>query len=158
MAAGCVSGYQSSRPCPQGQHFGDIRPCPKQNSPASPRGLAQGSARFRGQRQKVEKNIRDGDQHLKCAGFCLINGCTLKLHSGEVDAGVIHSLESAVIEWSRQVDDVLKKSSSEPLLATSRPAPDTKLLFWKNRWAPYIHGRLFTIHFFIQAAANYYFF
>ncbi|XP_075889814.1 dynein axonemal heavy chain 9 isoform X2 [Nelusetta ayraudi] len=64
--------------------------------------------------------------------------------SGEVDEGVIHSLESAVIEWSHQIGDVLKKDSSEALLAGKKPTPHAELLFWKNRCADLecIHAQL----------------
>ncbi|XP_068161051.1 dynein axonemal heavy chain 9 [Antennarius striatus] len=50
-----------------------------------------------------------------------------------VDKSIIHSLESAVIEWSHQIGAVLKKDSSEALLQGRKPTPPTELLFWKNR-------------------------
>ncbi|KAK2885147.1 hypothetical protein Q8A73_021621 [Channa argus] len=50
-----------------------------------------------------------------------------------VDASMIHSLETAVIEWSHQIRAVLKKDSSEALLEGKNPTPHTELLFWKNR-------------------------
>lgn len=57
-------------------------------------------------------------------------------HSGDaVDKSIIHSLESAVIEWSHQIHAVLKKDSSEPLLEGKNPTPLTELLFWRNRSA-----------------------
>ncbi|XP_028422796.1 dynein axonemal heavy chain 9 isoform X2 [Perca flavescens] len=57
-------------------------------------------------------------------------------HRGEiVDKSIIHSLESAVIEWSHQISAVLKKDSSEALLEGKNPTPHTELLFWKNRYA-----------------------
>uniref|UniRef100_A0A8C9XQ20 Dynein axonemal heavy chain 17 n=1 Tax=Sander lucioperca TaxID=283035 RepID=A0A8C9XQ20_SANLU len=57
-------------------------------------------------------------------------------HRGEiVDKSIIHSLESAVIEWSHQIRAVLKKDSSEALLEGKNPTPHTELLFWKNRYA-----------------------
>lgn len=49
---------------------------------------------------------------------------------------MVHSLESAVIEWSHQIHGVLKKDSSEALLEGRSPTPHTELLFWKNRSAP----------------------
>ncbi|KAM9424094.1 dynein axonemal heavy chain 9 isoform 2-T2 [Pholidichthys leucotaenia] len=52
-----------------------------------------------------------------------------------VDKSIIHSLESAVIEWSHQIRAILKKDSSEALLEGRKPAPHTELLFWKNRCA-----------------------
>ncbi|KAG7239799.1 hypothetical protein INR49_028387 [Caranx melampygus] len=61
-----------------------------------------------------------------------------------VDKGIIHSLESAVIEWSHQIRAVLKKDSSEALLEGKSPTPQTELLFWKNRYADLecIHSQL----------------
>uniref|UniRef100_A0A8C4H0U3 Dynein heavy chain tail domain-containing protein n=1 Tax=Dicentrarchus labrax TaxID=13489 RepID=A0A8C4H0U3_DICLA len=57
---------------------------------------------------------------------------------------IIHSLESAVIEWSHQIRAVLKKDSSEALLEGKNPTPHTELLFWKNRYADLecIHSQL----------------
>ncbi|XP_062234716.1 dynein axonemal heavy chain 9-like [Platichthys flesus] len=54
---------------------------------------------------------------------------------GMVERCIIHSLESAVIEWSRQISVVLKIDSSGDLLEGKNPTPDTELLFWKNRYA-----------------------
>uniref|UniRef100_A0A7N6A444 Dynein heavy chain 9, axonemal n=1 Tax=Anabas testudineus TaxID=64144 RepID=A0A7N6A444_ANATE len=61
-----------------------------------------------------------------------------------VDKSIIHSLESAVIEWSHQIRAVLKKDSSEALLEGRNPTPHTELLFWKNRYADLecIHSQL----------------
>nr|XP_033467962.1 dynein heavy chain 9, axonemal [Epinephelus lanceolatus] len=61
-----------------------------------------------------------------------------------VDKSIIHSLESAVIEWSHQIRAVLKKDSSEALLEGKNPTPHTELLFWKNRYADLecIHSQL----------------
>uniref|UniRef100_A0A8C4GZ62 Dynein heavy chain 9, axonemal n=1 Tax=Dicentrarchus labrax TaxID=13489 RepID=A0A8C4GZ62_DICLA len=62
----------------------------------------------------------------------------------ETDKSIIHSLESAVIEWSHQIRAVLKKDSSEALLEGKNPTPHTELLFWKNRYADLecIHSQL----------------
>uniref|UniRef100_A0A4W6G4C0 Dynein axonemal heavy chain 17 n=1 Tax=Lates calcarifer TaxID=8187 RepID=A0A4W6G4C0_LATCA len=61
-----------------------------------------------------------------------------------LDKVIIHSLESAVIEWSHQIRAVLKKDSSEALLEGKSPTPHTELLFWKNRYADLecIHSQL----------------
>ncbi|XP_030257300.1 dynein axonemal heavy chain 9 [Sparus aurata] len=61
-----------------------------------------------------------------------------------VDGSIIHSLESAVIEWSHQIRAVLKKDSSEALLEGKSPTPHTELLFWNNRYADLecIHSQL----------------
>lgn len=60
-----------------------------------------------------------------------------------VDGSIIHSLESAVIEWSHQIRAVLKKDSSEALLEGKSPTPHTELLFWNNRSGPVL---LQTLH------------
>ncbi|KAM3592376.1 uncharacterized protein V6R79_017533 [Siganus canaliculatus] len=61
-----------------------------------------------------------------------------------LDKSIIHSLESAVIEWSHQIRAVLKKDSAEALLEGKNPTPQTELLFWKNRCADleYIFSQL----------------
>ncbi|XP_008276610.1 dynein axonemal heavy chain 9 [Stegastes partitus] len=61
-----------------------------------------------------------------------------------VDKSIIHSLESAVIEWSHQISAILKIDSSEALLEGRNPTPHTELLFWKNRYADLecIHSQL----------------
>uniref|UniRef100_A0AAQ5YU21 Dynein axonemal heavy chain 17 n=1 Tax=Amphiprion ocellaris TaxID=80972 RepID=A0AAQ5YU21_AMPOC len=62
----------------------------------------------------------------------------------ETDKSIIHSLESAVIEWSHQICAILKTDSSEALLEGRNPTPHTELLFWKNRYADLecIHSQL----------------
>uniref|UniRef100_A0A665X2B6 Dynein, axonemal, heavy chain 9 n=1 Tax=Echeneis naucrates TaxID=173247 RepID=A0A665X2B6_ECHNA len=57
---------------------------------------------------------------------------------------IVHSLETAVIEWSHQIRGVLKKDSSEALLEGKSPTPHTELHFWKNRYADLkcIHSQL----------------
>uniref|UniRef100_A0A8C5WIH4 Dynein axonemal heavy chain 17 n=1 Tax=Leptobrachium leishanense TaxID=445787 RepID=A0A8C5WIH4_9ANUR len=52
-----------------------------------------------------------------------------------LDKSIVHSFESAIIQWSHQVRGVLKKESSEPLLQGKDPNPNTELEFWKNRHA-----------------------
>ncbi|XP_030610318.1 dynein axonemal heavy chain 9 isoform X3 [Archocentrus centrarchus] len=66
-------------------------------------------------------------------------------HRGEiVDKSIVHSLESAVIEWSHQIRTILKKDSSEALLEGRNPTPHTELLFWKSRYTDLkcIHSQL----------------
>ncbi|KAJ7405899.1 dynein axonemal heavy chain 9 [Willisornis vidua] len=50
-----------------------------------------------------------------------------------VDKSLIHATESAIINWSHQIQRALKKESSEPLLQGSNPDPRVELEFWKNR-------------------------
>ncbi|XP_063312141.1 dynein axonemal heavy chain 9 [Pelobates fuscus] len=52
-----------------------------------------------------------------------------------LDKTIVHSIESAIIQWSHQVRGVLKKESSEPLLQGKNPTPNTEIDFWKNRYA-----------------------
>lgn len=60
---------------------------------------------------------------------------TVVFHRVEVDKSIIHSLESAVIEWGHQIHRVLEKDSSEALEGR-KPTPQTELLFWNNRSEP----------------------
>ncbi|NXB13890.1 DYH9 protein, partial [Rhagologus leucostigma] len=50
-----------------------------------------------------------------------------------ISKSLVHATESAIIDWSRQIQRVLKKESSEPLLQGSNPDPKVELEFWKNR-------------------------
>ena len=56
--------------------------------------------------------------------------------SGEnVDQALIHSIESVVIDWSHQIQEVLKKDSSQPLLDGLNPGPMVEVEFWKAKAA-----------------------
>lgn len=139
MASGSVSGCQTPRPLPQDQCVCGVRPSPRQDTAASPCRLRASRSSCPGDRQKVNK-------HRRPKGLCqciiyptstLQNRFLVHLHRGEiVDKSIIHSLESAVIEWSHQIRAVLKKDSCEALLEGKNPTPHTELLFWKNRSAP----------------------
>uniref|UniRef100_A0A667HA36 Dynein axonemal heavy chain 9 n=1 Tax=Lynx canadensis TaxID=61383 RepID=A0A667HA36_LYNCA len=48
------------------------------------------------------------------------------------EKSVIYAIESAVIQWSRRVQGVLKRESSQPLLQGENPTPRVELEFWKN--------------------------
>uniref|UniRef100_A0A671VWY7 Dynein axonemal heavy chain 17 n=1 Tax=Sparus aurata TaxID=8175 RepID=A0A671VWY7_SPAAU len=107
--------------------------------------------------QVVSKDVRRHVHSLKTNVFVVsgqVQGKTLlPLPAGserveqaalETDKSIIHSLESAVIEWSHQIRAVLKKDSSEALLEGKSPTPHTELLFWNNRYADLecIHSQL----------------
>uniref|UniRef100_A0A671VS67 Dynein axonemal heavy chain 17 n=1 Tax=Sparus aurata TaxID=8175 RepID=A0A671VS67_SPAAU len=104
--------------------------------------------------QVVSKDVRRHVHSLKTNVFVVsgqVQGKTLlPLPAGServektVDGSIIHSLESAVIEWSHQIRAVLKKDSSEALLEGKSPTPHTELLFWNNRYADLecIHSQL----------------
>lgn len=58
------------------------------------------------------------------------------LHRGEpYDKSLIHMVENVVIDWSRQVHDVLKKNSAQPLLEGKNPGPMVEIEFWDARRA-----------------------
>lgn len=46
---------------------------------------------------------------------------------------LIHSIESVVIDWSHQIQQVLKKDSSQPLLDGLVPGPLVEIEFWKAK-------------------------
>ena len=57
-------------------------------------------------------------------------------HRGEpFDKSLIHMVESIVIDWSRQIHDVLKKNSAQPLLEGKNPDPIIEIDFWSTRQA-----------------------
>uniref|UniRef100_A0A2K6EEB1 Dynein axonemal heavy chain 9 n=1 Tax=Propithecus coquereli TaxID=379532 RepID=A0A2K6EEB1_PROCO len=53
--------------------------------------------------------------------------------SDAIDKSVIYAIESAVVKWSHQVQMVLKRESSQPLLQGENPTPKVELDFWKSR-------------------------
>lgn len=150
MAAGGVPGRQAPRPLPQDPRVRGVGPSPRQDSAASPGRLRESGPGCPGDRQQVNKHMRHQGprQRLICPASTFKDGLLVKLHRGGVaDESIIHSLESAVIEWSHQIRAVLKKDSSEALLEGKDPTPHTELHFWKNRSAPpllqtlHIHGQ-----------------
>nr|XP_003818154.3 dynein axonemal heavy chain 9 isoform X2 [Pan paniscus] len=64
-----------------------------------------------------------------------------------IDKSVIYAIESAVIKWSYQVQVVLRRESSQPLLQGENPTPKVELEFWKSRYEDlkYIYNQLRTI-------------
>ncbi|NXH98563.1 DYH9 protein, partial [Pachycephala philippinensis] len=50
-----------------------------------------------------------------------------------INKSLVHATESAIIDWSHQIQRVLKKESSEPLLQGRNPTPKVELEFWRNR-------------------------
>ncbi|XP_057392157.1 dynein axonemal heavy chain 9 [Balaenoptera acutorostrata] len=64
-----------------------------------------------------------------------------------MDKSVMYAIESAVIQWSHQVQVVLKRESSQPLLQGENPTPQVELEFWKSRCEDleYIYNQLRTI-------------
>ncbi|XP_063077561.1 dynein axonemal heavy chain 9-like [Engraulis encrasicolus] len=52
-----------------------------------------------------------------------------------VDKGIVHSIETVVIVWSHQIQEVLKRDSSEALQGGKTPTPHEEITFWRNRYA-----------------------
>lgn len=52
---------------------------------------------------------------------------------GTVDMQVVHAFESVVIDWTYQINDVLKKDSSQPILEGKFPTPKFEVAFWKAK-------------------------
>uniref|UniRef100_A0A8D2N608 Dynein axonemal heavy chain 17 n=1 Tax=Zonotrichia albicollis TaxID=44394 RepID=A0A8D2N608_ZONAL len=52
-----------------------------------------------------------------------------------INKPLVHATESAIIEWSQQIQRVLRKESSEPLLQGTNPTPKVELQFWRSRCA-----------------------
>ncbi|XP_074120841.1 dynein axonemal heavy chain 9 [Sminthopsis crassicaudata] len=61
-----------------------------------------------------------------------------------MDKSVVYAIESTVIKWSHQIQMVLKKESSEPLLQGENPTPKVEVEFWKRRCddLEYIYNQL----------------
>lgn len=76
----------------------------------------------------VAENI-DMDQHCSVA----------RLQSDE--RRLLHAIESVVIKWSHQIQEILDKDSAQPLLNGLHPTPETELDFWALR-----HNNLNCIH------------
>jgi hypothetical protein len=62
------------------------------------------------------------------------NGHAENGHTGQVDSNLLHAIESVVIEWSHQVQDVLKKDSSQALLDGGSPLPGVEVEFWRSKY------------------------
>ena len=59
----------------------------------------------------------------------------LVLRGEPFDRGLVHSIESVIIEWTHQIQSVLKRNSAQPLLEGHNPGPLVELDFWKARAA-----------------------
>ena len=51
----------------------------------------------------------------------------------QFDRSLVHSIESIIIDWSHQIQNVLKRDSAQPLLEGTNPGPIVELDFWKAR-------------------------
>jgi dynein heavy chain, axonemal len=55
--------------------------------------------------------------------------------SSESDKSILHTLESAVIDWTHQIKDVIKSNSSAPLDEGLSPGPMVEIDFWAAKAA-----------------------
>lgn len=46
----------------------------------------------------------------------------------------MHSIETVVIDWSKQIHEVLKKDSAQPLLDGLNPDPFVEIEFWSSKY------------------------
>ena len=76
----------------------------------------------------------DTDNEIVIISMCgYISSCYCR---GEAfDRSLIHMVESVVIDWSRQIHDVLKKNSAQSLLEGKNPGPLIEIEFWNARRA-----------------------
>jgi dynein heavy chain, axonemal len=55
--------------------------------------------------------------------------------NAESDKNILHTLETAVIDWSHQIKDVIKSSSAAPLEEGLNPGPMVEIDFWAAKAA-----------------------
>ncbi|XP_045020772.1 dynein axonemal heavy chain 9 isoform X1 [Bubalus bubalis] len=71
-------------------------------------------------------------------------GSEIEATLDSTDKSIIYAIESAVIQWSHQIQLVLKRESSQPLLQGENPTPQVELEFWRTRCEDleYIYNQL----------------
>ncbi|KAK7113097.1 dynein beta chain, ciliary-like [Littorina saxatilis] len=92
-------------------------------------------------------------EHLKCKVFMVaghVKGKTMlplpvgserESYTKELDKGgpnefrLIHAIETVVIEWVHQLQDVLKRDPTQALLDGHNPTPFVEIKFWQNKCA-----------------------
>ena len=55
--------------------------------------------------------------------------------NNESDKAVLHTLESAVIDWTHQIKEVIKSNSAAPLIEGLNPGPMVEIEFWAAKAA-----------------------
>lgn len=65
-------------------------------------------------------------------------------HGAKNDAALLHTLETAVIDWTHQIKEVIKSSSAAPLEQGLNPGPMVEIDFWAAKAANLksIHAQL----------------
>uniref|UniRef100_A0A8C5X999 Dynein axonemal heavy chain 17 n=2 Tax=Malurus TaxID=55806 RepID=A0A8C5X999_9PASS len=52
---------------------------------------------------------------------------------GPLDGSVLHSIETVIIEWFQQVEEIFSQDSAQPLLEGLNPLPKVEFDFWQTR-------------------------
>ncbi|NXS34473.1 DYH17 protein, partial [Pomatostomus ruficeps] len=61
------------------------------------------------------------------------SGAGLDCLVGPIDGSVLHSIETVVIEWFQQVEEIFSQDSAQPLLEGLHPLPRVEFDFWQTR-------------------------
>ncbi|NWW79259.1 DYH17 protein, partial [Climacteris rufus] len=61
------------------------------------------------------------------------SGAVLDCLVGPIDGSVLHSIETVVIEWFQQVEEIFSQDSAQPLLEGLHPLPRVEFEFWQTR-------------------------
>ncbi|NXM68229.1 DYH17 protein, partial [Serilophus lunatus] len=61
------------------------------------------------------------------------SGIVLDCLVGPADGSVLHSIETVVIEWSQQIEELLSQDSAQPLQEGLHPLPKAEFRFWQTR-------------------------
>ncbi|NXY12732.1 DYH17 protein, partial [Atrichornis clamosus] len=61
------------------------------------------------------------------------SGAVLDCLVGPVEGSVLHSIETVVIEWFQQVEEILSQDAARPLLEGLHPLPRVEFEFWQTR-------------------------
>jgi dynein heavy chain len=56
-------------------------------------------------------------------------------HNKDIDKSILHTLETAVIDWTHQIKEVIKSDSSAPLEEGLNPGPMVEIDFWTAKAA-----------------------
>lgn len=55
--------------------------------------------------------------------------------ANEADKSILHTLETAVIDWTHQIKDIIKSNSGAPLEEGLNPGPIVEIDFWAAKYA-----------------------
>ncbi|NXB98994.1 DYH17 protein, partial [Orthonyx spaldingii] len=61
------------------------------------------------------------------------SGAVLDCLVGPIDGSVLHSIETVVIEWFQQVEEIFSQDPAQPLLEGLHPLPRVEFDFWQTR-------------------------